>query len=152
MIFFRLNKSKYSTDLSGKGAEKSSGRWNSKGNTLVYTSESRALATTEIAVHTPPGNVPNDYTIVTIAIPDDSILEIEPAKLPPDWKSLPPVHSTQKIGDRFIMQNKFLILKVPSAVIPGDFNFLLNPNHKDIGKVKILGVEPYSFDERLFKK
>jgi RES domain-containing protein len=151
MIVFRLSKSESSTNLSGKGAEKAGGRWNSKGIAMVYSSDSRALCTTEIAVHTPLGNIPVDYTLITIEIPDDSILEINPSSLPDDWKSLPPVHATQNLGDSLVVEGKFLVLKVPSAVIQGDFNFLLNPNHPDFTKMKILSVEPYTFDERLFK-
>jgi RES domain-containing protein len=152
MIVFRLGKSKYSNDLSGKGAEKSGARWNSKGIAMLYTSQSRALCTAEIAVHTPLGTVPRDYTIITIKIPDDSILEINISKLPSDWKSFPYPNSTQKIGDKFISDGKFLVMKVPSVVVQGEYNFLLNPNHKDFHKVKILSVEPFTFDERLFKK
>ena len=70
MIVYRLTKAKYSHDRSGKGAEKTGGRWNSKGIPVVYTSESRALCTSEIAVHTPLGILPHDYMLITIEIPD----------------------------------------------------------------------------------
>lgn len=153
MIVFRLSKTRYATDLSGRGAEKSGGRWNSKGNALIYTSESRALCTTEIAVHTPLGNVPLDYCITSFQIPNDiSILEIKSADIPNDWKSFPHPHSTQQIGDKFISDNKFLVMKVPSVVVQGEFNYLINPNHKGINKIKVLKSEPFTFDERLFKK
>ena len=111
MIVFRLSKSKYAKDLSGKGSEKSGGRWNSKGIALLYTSESRALCTTEIAVHTPLGNIPNDYEIISIEIPDDIKIKIL-VELPNDWKSFPHSHSTQEIGDKFVKAEKFLVIKV----------------------------------------
>lgn len=83
MIVFRLSKSTYTADLSGKGAEMSGGRWNSKGTAMVYTSQSKALCTVEIAVHTPLGNLPLDYTLVTISIPDElTIQEITPINFP----------------------------------------------------------------------
>ncbi|MEI6750273.1 MAG: RES family NAD+ phosphorylase [Bacteroidota bacterium] len=152
MIVYRLSKSKYSRDLSGKGAERSGGRWNSKGIAMVYTSESRALSTTEIAVHTPLGNIPKDYEIVSIEIPEDLIGEVDINSLPSGWNSILHSRMTQEIGDRFISENNFLVLKVPSAVVPGDHNYLINPNHRDISKIKILLVERFSFDERLFVK
>ncbi|MFZ4705506.1 MAG: RES family NAD+ phosphorylase [Bacteroidales bacterium] len=152
MIVYRLSKSKYSRDLSGKGAERSGGRWNSKGIAMVYTSESRALSTTEIAVHTPLGNIPKDYEIVSIEIPEDLIGEVDINSLPSGWNSILHSRMTQEIGDRFISENNFLVFKVPSAVVPGDHNYLINPNHRDISKIKILLVERFSFDERLFVK
>jgi RES domain-containing protein len=150
MIVYRLSKAKFSNDLTGKGAELSGGRWNSKGIAMIYTSESRALCTTEIAVHTPLGNIPSDYEIISIEIPDDSIGEINIRNLPVGWNSIPHVHITQEIGDMFIFDHIFLALKVPSAVVQGDSNYLLNPNHKDIEKVRILEIEKFNFDERLF--
>jgi RES domain-containing protein len=152
MIVFRLSKSKYSLDLSGKGAEHSGGRWNSKGVAMVYTSESRALCTTEIAVHTPLGNIPTDYQIISIEIPDELIDGVELNSLPSNWNSIPHSHLTQNIGDRFVIDNVYLVLKVPSAVVQGDHNYLINPNHKDFDKVKILEVEGFNFDNRLFVK
>ena len=152
MIVYRLSKKKFATDLSGRGAEKAGGRWNSKGLPMVYTSESRALCTTEIAVHSPLGNIPTDYYLTTIEIPAASILEIKQADLPKDWKAIPHSNSTQLIGDKFLSENKFLVLKVPSVVVQGDFNYLLNPEHKLFLKVKITKTELFEFDKRMFKK
>ncbi len=152
MIVFRLSKSKFADDLSGKGAEKCGGRWNSKGVAMVYTSESRALCTTEIAVHTPLGALPLDYKIISIEIPDEiEIKELAIDDLPADWSSFPHQHSTQLIGDEFIAKNEFLVLKVPSVVVKGDFNYLINPGHIEINRVKIKSIESFSFDVRLFK-
>ena len=153
MIVFRLSKSMYANDLSGRGAEKAGGRWNSKGTAMVYTSESRALCTTEIAVHTPLGILPLDYVIIAIEIPKTmAIEELEIDVLPEDWKSLPHSHSTQEIGDSFVTTEKFAVLRVPSAVVQGEYNYLLNPLHKDFKKIKVKLIEPFDFDERLFIK
>lgn len=153
MIVFRLAKSKFSGDLSGKGAESAGGRWNSKGTAMVYTGMSRALCTTEIAVHTPLGNVPNDYSLVSIEIPSrTTIFKLDDSRLPKDWKSFPHPNSTQLVGDKFIMEMKFLVMQVPSATVQGEFNFLLNPKHKDFKKIKVIKVEQFVFDERLFVK
>jgi len=153
MIVFRLSKSRHSKDLSGKGAEKFGGRWNSKGVAVLYTSDSRALCTAEIAVHTPLGNLPIDYEITLIKIPENTIIpELETSELPPDWKSIPHSHSTQEIGDRFVDADQFLVLKVPSAVVQGEFNYLINPAHDDFRSIKIEKTEPFAFDERLFMR
>src|SRR5262245_25485196 len=117
MIVYRLSKKKHKNDLSGKGAEISGGRWNSKGVAMIYTSQSRALCATEIAVHIPLGIVPSDYWLVTIEFPDTvELMELHLKSLPGDWNTFPYPHSTQAIGDRFIANGKYLVLKVPSAV------------------------------------
>jgi len=151
MIVFRLARSKYRNDLSGKGAEKTGGRWNSKGVALVYTSESRALCTTEIAVHTPLGILPKDFELITIEIPDSiKFLELKPIDLPADWKSILHSGTTQELGDGFVKENKYAVLKVPSAVVQGDFNYLINPRHVNAKKIKIIKVERFAFDDRMF--
>lgn len=152
MITYRLSKEKYCKDLSGKGAELSGGRWNSKGTAIIYTSGSRALCTAEIAVHTPVGIIPDNYFLVEIELPDDSgIEEVDIFKLSANWNQFPHSHETQEIGDQFIRTNDLLILKVPSAVVQGDFNYLINPLHADFPTVKIKQSESFSFDERLFR-
>ena len=152
MIVYRLCKVKYAMDLSGKGAENCGGRWNSKGTAMLYTSGSRALAVTEIAVHTPLGNLPTDYHLITLEVPEISIFEIEIQKLSAGWTTFPYSRSTQLLGDQFITVNKFLILKAPSAVVPGDYNYLLNPIHEDFHQVRILHIEAFEFDTRLFQR
>ena len=151
MIIFRLSKAQYANDLTGRGAEKAGGRWNSKGTAMLYTGETRALCTTEIAVHTPLGNIPLDYVIIAIELPNSlSVKELKANELPQDWKSIPHSHSTQEIGDSFVTENKHIALKVPSAVVQGEYNYLLNPLHKDFRKIKVKLIEPFDFDERLF--
>lgn len=153
MIVYRLAKSKYCHDLSGKGAGKTGGRWNSKGIPIVYTSNSRALCTVEIAVHMPLSILPIDFKLVTINIPDSIVFAEMNAKiLPKEWASIPYSGITQKYGDRFIKDQKYAVLKVPSAVVSGDFNFLINPQHVDFSKIQIIKTESFSFDERLFLK
>ena len=77
MIVFRLSKAQFANDLSGKGAELVGGRWNSRGNAMLYTSQSIALCVTEIAVHVPLGILPKDYQLVHIEIPDEDFLELK---------------------------------------------------------------------------
>lgn len=151
MIVFRLSKAAYADDLSGKGAELTGGRWNSKGTAMVYTSESRALCAVEVAVHIPLGILPSDYMLITIEIPDRvKIEEISAADLPGDWNSMPSATMTRRIGDSFVKEMRSAGLKVPSAVIPGEFNFLVNPKHSDSAFIKLNAIQAFNFDSRLF--
>ena len=151
MIVYRLAKSKYSSDLSGRGAEKTGGRWNSKGVAMVYTSESRALSTAEIAVHIPLGIMPKDFELISVEIPDSiKIFELSVNDLQKDWNSIPHSGKTQELGDKFVRDNKHVVMKVPSAVVQGDFNYLINSNHEDAKNVKIIKFESFVFDQRMF--
>ncbi len=152
MIVYRLTTQKYKDEISGKGAEINGGRWNNKGRQVIYTGESRALCTTKIAVHTPLGIVPMDYYLQIIELPRVKMFEVSTRKLNPNWRNFPHETSTKLIGDKFIDGRKYLIMKVPSAVIQDEYNYLVNPNHKYYSKVKLLKVEKFEFDKRLFTK
>jgi RES domain-containing protein len=152
MKVFRLSRKKYAKDLSGKGAAFFGNRWNSKGVEVLYTAESRALAMAEVLVHISLSSLPDDYMMVEIEIPDTLNVEILNLKsLGKNWNANPLNPKTQKLGDAFIHSQKNCVLKVPSAVVKGDFNYLLNPNHLEISKVKISDVTDFPFDSRVFK-
>ena len=150
MIVFRLSKAQFANDLSGKGAELVGGRWNSRGNAMLYTSQSIALCVTEIAVHVPLGILPKDFQLVHIEVPDEDFLELK--RLPKDWQTFPHSNSNQMLGDKFLKEQKFFLLYVPYATVQGEFNYLINPRHKNFNQIKILKIESFSFDERLFRK
>ena len=153
MIVFRLCRSVYSKDLSGQGAEKSGGRWNSKGTPMVYSSESRALCLAETAVNLPLDFIPSDFTMVSISLPDsDLIRTLEPASLPPDWNHFPHILATQKLGDQFIQTGNFLALRVPSSVVPHEYNVLINPRHPLMKQVRVIEVNSFLIDGRLVGK
>lgn len=156
MKVFRIEREKYlKSTLSGIGASMTTGyRWNSLNTKLVYTAESRALATLEVAVHLDLNeDLPNDRFYVEIEIPDSlPILEVKIADLPDDWNAKPPTTTTQVIGDDFVLQNEAAILKVPSSIVPQEFNYLINPNHKDAKKIKLISTTPMIFDTRFKKK
>lgn len=151
MKVFRLSKKKFSEKLSGKGAAKFGNRWNSKGTEIIYTAESRALAMAEIAVHLTLATLPSDFVMMEIEILDTiKIGTIKQKELPKNWNEHPPNTKTQKLGDQFIDGLEFGVLKVPSAVVKGDYNYLLNPYHKDFKKIKIASIKKFPFDKRLF--
>ena len=148
MIVFRISNSKYAGDISGRGAEKAGGRWNQRGYPVLYTCQSRALAAMELAVHINIGTIRNDYTIMTIEVPDSSIQVISENNLPNDWMQFPFPGSTQKTGTEWLLKNQNLVLKVPSVVIEDDFNFLINPSHPEFKNVKIIDSKIFKFDTR----
>jgi len=156
MRVFRIERKKYlDSTLSGIGASLSEGfRWNSLHTRLVYTAESRALAMLEVAVHLDLINdLPSDRYYVEILIPDDiPLVEVDKNDLPRNWDSKPPIIGTQLIGDDFVMDNEAAVLKVPSSIVPFEFNYLINPTHKDSERVTIIRSYPVSFDERLKQK
>lgn len=152
MEVFRLSREKYASQLSGNGAAIKGARWNSVGVELIYTAENRSLAMAEVAIHFTFATLPDDYMMITIVIPDDfEIKEINEKDLPIDWKTFPHPNSTQKCGNNFVIENKYCILKIPSVVTKGDFNILINPNHKDFSRISISKVEKFPFDSRIFK-
>lgn len=153
MIVYRLSRAKYKDELSGFGASLNGQRWNSKGTEVINTAQTRALANSEVAVHISLGILPKDYHMVEIEIPDSlSIQDIQDSELPKGWNALPAKPDSQKIGDDFVKNNLHPVLKVPSVVVKGEFNFIINPKHSDFSKIKIKSTEPFPFDPRYFNK
>ena len=152
MQAFRLTREKFASSLSGKGSAIKGARWNSVGVELIYTASNLSLAMAEVAVHFTLATLPSDYMMVTIEIPDDvAIKELEIKDLPSNWNEFPHPSSTQGFGDKFVAENKFCILRIPSVVTQGDYNLLINPNHSDFSKIKITRIEKFPFDKRIFK-
>lgn len=152
MEVFRLARKKHPIALSGKGASICGGRWNSKGTEMVYSAQSRALAMAEVAVHLSIGTLPNDFVMLTINIPKEiKIVSVDEKILTKGWNVFPYGFTTQILGDEFIRKNEFCVLKVPSAVVKGDYNYLINPFHKDFSKLTIIEQEDFPFDKRIFK-
>ena len=150
MEVFRLSREKFA-GLLGKGAALKGARWKSVGIELIYTAANRSLAMAEIAVHFTLATLPDDYVMMTIYIPDEiSIQKLTVTDLPEDWNSFPSINSTQIIGDSFVNENKFCLLQIPSVVTKGDYNILINPHHTDFQKIKIVSIEKFPFDKRIF--
>ena len=152
MEVFRLSREKFATPLSGKGAAIKGARWNPVGVELIYTASNRSLAMAEVAVHFTLATLPADYVMMTIHLPDDISMErLNRSRLPAGWNAFPPPVSTQSIGEKFVMAGASCILQVPSAVTRGDYNYLINPRHAEFKRIKVVEVEKFPFDERLFK-
>ena len=149
MILYRIANCNYITNLDGMGARLYGARWNSKGNAVVYLATSRALAMLEVLVHLQPLFTPPNFCLAQIEVPDDSILTIDIKSLPDNWQDASSPSELKTLGNQFIKETKYLLMKVPSSVVPEEYNYLLNPRHADISKVKILNTYPFSFDNRL---
>jgi len=149
MLLFRIVKCVYAGDLSGEGARLYGGRWNSEGKSAVYLASSRALAVLEVLVHLPPLMVPDGYCLVEIDVPDHSIYDLPVEELPGDWNSIAQPIALRKTGDGFLKKQKYFLMKIPSVIVPQEFNYLLNPLHRDIEKTRVLKTIPFDFDSRL---
>jgi len=144
---WRIVKAKHAaTAFSGEGARLYGGRWNSPGVSLVYTSGTKALAALESLVHLNP---PVIFKYAAIPIEFDTALVEKVTALPADWNDMPAPPSTRAIGDLWAKQARSAVLELPSVIIPGESNFLLNPTHPDFKKIVIGKPEPFSFDPRL---
>ena len=151
MIIYRLAIETYKNDLSGTGSKLFGGRWNSVGLAVLYTTQNISLAVLEILVRTDMQTIPISYHLIKIDIPN----AIEPQlissdKLKKDWKN--DIGYTQWMGDEFIKSGNSLLLKVPSAIVDEENNYVINPKHSDFKKVKIIKVNKFQFDKRLFLK
>lgn len=136
------------TAFSGEGAAKYGGRWNSSGVPLVYTSGSQALAILELRVHLNPP-MPLRYVLFPVQF-DESLMErLSPASLPWDWTDHPPAPSTQRLGNAWAVSERSAVLEVPSVLVPGEPNYLLNPVHPDFQRIRIGTPEPFTLDPRL---
>jgi RES domain-containing protein len=151
---YRICKAKYGkTAYSGEGGLKSAGRWHHKGRPIIYAASTLSLAAIELFVHL--GRADSKIALVKIAaqIPDSIPMEaIEPESLPKNWDASPPIDATLDLGTRWCANLHRAVLKVPSAVVPGEFNYLLNPRHPDFSQIKIFASEPFSLDSRMWKK
>lgn len=149
MIVYRITNSHYKDDISGDGAKLTGARWNMPGSSMLYTAQHISLSTLELLVHIGFSDIQKFYHLLSIEVPEHAAMrEINENKLKPNW--MEDEDYTAFIGTEFINNNVNLVLKVPSAIIPEEYNYLINPNHADFKKVKIKKTKPFTFDERLF--
>jgi RES domain-containing protein len=147
---YRLVRKKYAKQaelLSGAGAAVLGGRWNEKGTRLIYASSHVSLVALEALVHA--NMLPRDMVLVSLEIPDLVIRRWRVESLARGWADYPFGTATQKRGTRWARVGKELAVWVPSAVVPSEWNCLLNPMHADIARVKAKVLGPFRFDPRL---
>lgn len=148
MKLYRITKSKYANDLNGTGGLYGPGRWHREGTRLLYLAEHVSLAKLEVLVNS--RKTPKNQSLVTVELPDDaSITYVKQDSLPPGWEKLPYMEELADITERWISEQKFWIVRVPSSQSPTEFNYLLNPLHPEHKNLTPVSVEPHTFDPRL---
>lgn len=151
MLVYRITQTRYAYSLTASGVY---GRWNSAGQQMLYTGGSAALSCLEVAVHKAGASLTSgDFSLSTIAIPEgiliEEILLADLVKEEKNWTDVIHYPMTQRLGDDWLNSASSAILKVPSAIIQNEFNYLLNVNHPDFQEIKIVTVNKFSFDVRL---
>jgi RES domain-containing protein len=150
MEVFRIAREAFSKKLLVSGR---ANRWDFDDQSILYTGSSRSLSSLELIVHRNSISPAFRYRVMIISIADEESLysNILQANLPKEWRSLNAYPELQQLGSEWYQSNKSLVLKVPSAVISKEYNFLINTNHPDFkSKVSLVRTEDYFWDERLF--
>jgi RES domain-containing protein len=150
---WRISKRKYAAGaFDGEGARRFGGRWNSRGRSVVYTSATLSIAALETFVHMEISDAGNLFVYIKAEIPDEiPIEEISASQLPSNWRNLPAPPALSVLGDRWFDKGQTAILVVPSAVIPVENNYLINPFHPDFSKIQIHPPQPFELDPRMWK-
>lgn len=151
MILWRLCRERHAAAaFDGEGARLYPGRFNQRGTRVVYTSGSLALAALEMLCHFDHAEAPDDYVAIALeAFDGASMATINPRSLPKLWRDSPPAESVQAIGTKWVNRGKTLLLRVPSAVIPQEMNYLVNPAHPEFKRCRVRRPTRFSFDARL---
>ena len=149
MLVYRISQSKYADDLKGEGARLFGARWNNKNIACLYTSESRALALLEYTVNVNIDDIPRALSISAIEISDTAVTILNEADLPGYLEEYPAPFSTKDFGSRLLLAAAEPVIKIPSTIIPNEFNYLLNPLHPDSSQFKIIEISDFSYDVRI---
>lgn len=147
MLVYRIVHKRYSDSLFASGLE---GRWNSEGKKVLYTAESISLAYLETLAHRKGLGFNKDFKIMVIKIPNNAEVQtVESSHLPKAWRDFRNYSDCQKIGNTWFDADEKLCLKVPSAVVPENWNVVINTFHRDFKKVKLIDVLDFEPDDRL---
>jgi len=151
---YRICKTKFAaTWFDGEGAFRFGGRWNSRGTRILYTAGSLSLAALEMLVHLNNEEILLSYSFATAEFDESLILPVEEFRvLPENWSDSPPPLEIQQIGDEWAREQVSVVLKVPTSVLPVEFNYLINVEHPVFSKVKLCKPQTFTFDERLYGK
>lgn len=147
MKVYRITRSKYADDLEGTGSKLFGGRWNHINTACIYTSASRALAILEYSVNVGIDFIPRALSVCTFEIDESRIYHLSEVNLPGNWKEIPAPLSTKSLGTN-LLQDEIAILKIPSIVIPTEYNYILNTQIEKVG-FKLLDKEDFIYDLRI---
>lgn len=150
---WRMVKRKHSSDaFSGEGARRFGGRWNSPGVPVVYTAEHASLAVLEILVHLQHAPLLQDYVLFRVDFEEAFVGPLDQSTLPRNWRAYPAPLTLRAIGDQWVADGRSAVLRVPSAIVPLEHLFLLNPQHTEFPRIKVGQPQPFSLDARLLKQ
>jgi RES domain-containing protein len=136
--------------LDGQGGLITAGRWHTPRRLIVYTSESLALASLEVLVHCDLDLMPGDFIAIEILIPSATkIVTLTQSDLPRNWRRHPAPLTLARLGNRWLDEGRTAILRVPSALVPTESNYLLNPLHPAFREFEVSRRLKFAFDERL---
>ncbi len=134
--------------FTGEGAQQTGGRWNSPGVPMIYVSEHKSLAVLEILVHLDPRDASRHLTF-RIAFDESLVERLPPDQLPAGWREEMPARVARQVGDLWVRENRSAVLAVPSAIIPEELNFLLNPRHPGFERITLGQPTLFTLDPRL---
>ena len=138
------------TAWTGQGAKEAGGRWNSVGTAMVYTSEAASLTMLETLVHLHAANLLDSFTLLSVEVPNELIQEIKRESLPDNWMASEAPSVLAEMGDQWTRSGEAVALRIPSALSPVEYNFLLNPAHPEYPLIVRDAVTVhFQFDERL---
>ncbi|MBW3129772.1 RES family NAD+ phosphorylase [Hymenobacter profundi] len=147
MRVYRICLTKYADDLFASGRR---ARWNYQDRFVIYTAASRALACLENVVHRGGEGLNDQFSVLVIDIPDDLLIEeITLTQLPPDWEQASRYAVCQPLGEAWYAARRAAVLRVPSSIVPQEFNYILNARHPEFRRVQIVGREGFRFDARI---
>lgn len=151
MELYRITQEQFADDLTGNGSRLFGGRWNTEGFFALYTSITRSMALLETLAHTPAKMLDaKDYQLITLSVPDNIVAEkLLLSSLPYEWDAPDTRPFTKRLGDRFLRNKNSLLLAVPCVLMPEEINYMLNPLHRDMKKVKIVYKRRIYFDKRM---
>lgn len=141
--------SRAATAFDGEGARLYGGRWNSPGTAVIYAAQSQSLAVLELLVHLQASQLLASYKSIPVDFADDLIETVNPSDLHPNWRDYPAPSALQRFGDRWVAERRSAVLQVPSVVVPGELNFIINPRHPDFVHIVPGSPESFEFDPRL---
>ena len=137
------------TAFSGEGAEEYGGRFNSVGIPIVYTSESVSLATLELLAKAGGRQRLSGRVVLPVTFEESQGIALDEEDLPEGWDDRPYGPASQQVGDKWIQSEESLVLRVPSVVVPEEYNYLINPEHPDFGELEFGEPRPLDPDPRL---
>lgn len=150
MRIWRICRKPFSrSSFDGRGGLVVGGRWHTPRRLVAYASESLALASLEVLVHCDVDLLPSDLVAVELDVPSKvRIGEVKQKDLPRGWRKHPGPRRLQEIGNDWLDRGTTAVLSVPSALVPTERNYLINPMHPDFAELRVARRFKFDFDDR----